>query len=161
MGEEYTYSCSGCGNESSLTVGFYECRGWGDPATRSEITSGKYGKKAKKILEDNPGCSYHFQADIFICQCGYTKSYDSLVIHDKDVLDPKVFYMTAHRCPRCKKNMSKLNHFPMEIPCYKCGERADIVIKSHTRWRVARVRTLFYTTRTYCETSHPIRDVKM
>jgi len=134
MGEEYTYICSGCGKDTSLIVGLYECKGWGDSATRTEIVSGKYGKKAKKVLEQHPGCSYHFQVDIFRCQCGYTRSYDSLVIHDKDVLEPEIFYMTAHRCPRCRKGMERLTYFPRGIPCTKCGERADIVIKSHTRW---------------------------
>jgi DNA-directed RNA polymerase subunit RPC12/RpoP len=134
MGEEYTYICSECGEESSLIVGFYDCKGWGDPDTRRDIGSGKYGKKAKKALEDNPGCNYHFQADVFQCQCGYVKSYDSLVIHDSDVLSPKVFFMTGHRCPKCKKALKKTDRFPMDMPCHRCGARADIVIGSHMRW---------------------------
>ena len=134
MGEEYTYTCAACGNEMTLNVGFYECKGWGDKETRAEILDGKYGKKAKKVLEDNKGCSYHFQADIFRCRCGYTKSYDSLVIHDKDVLDPTVLFSTGHRCPRCKKAMERMDHFPTGIPCHKCGERSDISIRSHVRW---------------------------
>jgi len=134
MGEEYTYICSACGNESTLTSGLYECKGWGDNSARSDIESGKYGKKAKKVLESHPGCSFHFQADIFRCGCGYTKSYDSLIIHDKDILDPVVFYSTGHKCPRCKKAIEKIDHFPMEMPCYKCGGRSDIVLRSHVKW---------------------------
>lgn len=133
MGEEYTYGCQ-CGHSISLIVGLYNCKGWGDKATRSDIVAGKYGKKAKEALETHRGCNYHFQADIFRCQCGYTKSYDSLLIHDNDVLEPEIFFSTSHRCPRCRKNMERLDHFPRTISCHKCGGTMAIDPRSHMRW---------------------------
>ncbi len=135
MGEEYTYRCSGCGKEITLTVGLYNCKGWGDPSTRDDILSGKHGVKAKKAYEGHPHCNFHFQTDIFRCKCGYTGSYDSLIIHDNNIHEPEVFYSTEHRCPRCMKKLARIDHFPVSIPCRSCDSQYEIDRRSHMRWR--------------------------
>lgn len=139
MGEEYAYRCRNCCGEMSLIIGTYNCKGWGDRKSVSEIEDGKFGAKAKKALESNPGCLFHFQADVFSCGCGYTKSYDSLVIHSKKVLNPEIYFFSEHRCPRCRKPMSRLIDFPTDFMCPKCGGKMMMDTKSYYRWRLVSV----------------------
>jgi len=134
MGEEYTYQCKGCGRSMTLIIGTYSCKGWNDRKSTSEILEGKYGQKAKKAYEDHPHCIFHFQADVFSCGCGYTKSYDSLVIHGKERFNPEIFFETEHRCPRCHKKMTKLIDFPTDLTCPGCGGKMWMDTKSFYRW---------------------------
>ncbi len=134
MGEEYTYICKGCGKDVQLVMGPYNCKGWGDKQSVSEILDGRYGKKAKEVYESHPHRNFHFQADIFQCGCGYIKSYDSLVIHEDVVIDPEIFFFQEHRCPRCRKPMERLPDFPFDATCPKCGDRMVMDPKSRFRW---------------------------
>lgn len=134
MGQEYTYNCRKCGRSMELIVGTYSCKGWNDRKSTEEILNGKYGPKAKKALESNPHCLFHFQADVFSCECGYTKSYDSLVIHNKDFRHPETYFFSEHRCYRCRKPMSRLPDFPTDFMCPKCGDRMMMDCRSFFRW---------------------------
>ncbi len=134
MGEEYTYRCRSCGHEIALQIGDYNCKGWGDRKSYGEIMGCKYGKKAKDALSAHPHCLFHFRTDVFTCDCGYTKSYDSLLIHDNDILEPEVYFSTPHRCPRCKKYMQVLDDFPDTIRCHRCGDDMEKDWRSLFRW---------------------------
>jgi len=134
MGEEYTYRCRQCGHDEDLIAGMYNCKGWGDRKDLAEIREGKYGKDARDTIERHPKAMFHFQADVFRCTCGYTKSYDSLVIHADAKWDPEVFFMTRHRCPRCNKSMELVDHFPTDVMCPKCGGDMWIDTRSLCRW---------------------------
>ncbi len=134
VGEEYTYTCRKCGKSMPLTICVYECKGWGDRESLAAIKDGKYGRKPKSILETVPGTEFHFQSDVFSCECGYTKSYDSLVIHSRDVLEPVTYFFSEHRCPRCRKAMSRMSDFPTDFMCPKCGDRMWMDTRSLFRW---------------------------
>jgi predicted nucleic acid-binding Zn ribbon protein len=134
LGSEYTYVCRECGRNTVLIAGHYNCKGWGDPLTRSEIMNGRYGKKAREVLRTHHGCNYFFQADVFQCVCGYTRSYDSLIIHGGDILDPDIYYFTRHQCPRCRKTIKVLGYFPDEISCTGCGSMMKRNDRSIIRW---------------------------
>jgi DNA-directed RNA polymerase subunit RPC12/RpoP len=133
MGEEYTYNCRNCKFSQSLIIGNYGCKGWGDRETLADIKDRKYGVKARKALEEHPGCLFHFQTDVFSCGCGYTKSYDSLVIHSK-AIHPEIYFFTEHRCPRCRKKMERMIDFPTDYMCPKCGGKMMMDCRSFMRW---------------------------
>ena len=135
MGEEYTYVCKDCRRSKNLTVATYSCKGWGDRKSVEEITGGKYGSKAKKALEEHPHCLFHFQADVFQCACGYTASYDSLVIHNKRPIDPEIYFFSEHRCYKCRKPMRRLPDFPTDFQCSRCGGKMMMDPRSFFRWR--------------------------
>ena len=142
MGQSYTYICRTCGKDKDLTIGAYGCKGW-DKKTQTEILEGKYGKKAKDALSNNPKSLYHFQSDICICECGYVGSYDSLIIRGKEPVDFPIFFQTMHRCPWCRKMLRPIEYFPLTIPC-RCGSEMDINRKSLFRWRWRSVKPYFY-----------------
>ena len=134
MGQGYSYDCPACGHSAELCMGIYNCKGWGDRPTLRDIEDGRYGKDAKSALAKHPKSLYHFQSDVFVCGCGYTKSYDSLVIHSNDYRDWEVFYSTRHRCPRCKRTMRSIAYFPTSIRCHRCGAESPINRRSMVRW---------------------------
>ena len=139
MGSGGIYVCGKCGHMTEeLMIGAGFLSGPCDPIIGARILGGEYGKKAKKVLEENPDSDFSFHMGLFECRCGNITSKDVVSIWSRgekiaeDVLwtfggpkidvyeKGKVLYHPAVKCSECGKRMHELRHPPMEMPCPKC-----------------------------------------
>jgi len=122
MGDAYDVVCERCGKRINLSWGMGFVCGWGDPELIARIKDGKYGKKAKEAYESHDGALCHLEQHPFICGCGYLKTYRNLVIMSNDLSDPDFYFVSEHRCPRCRKKMRPLRD-EEGIRCPDCKGR--------------------------------------
>ena len=122
MGCAYDVVCENCGKRIELVWGMSYVYGWGNPRLIGWVKDGKYGKKAKDAYESHEHALCHLENHPFVCGCGYVKTYDNLIVMSYDLSDPELYFVSEHRCPRCRKKMRPLEEDD-EIRCPKCGGR--------------------------------------
>ena len=122
MGFAYEVVCGRCGKRIELAWGLSYVYGWGNPELIGRIKDGKYGKKAKEVYESHEHALSGLDTHPFICGCGYLKTYQNLVITSNDLYEPELYFVSEHRCPRCRKKMKPLEN-EKRIRCPDCRGR--------------------------------------
>ena len=117
MGEGFEIVCGNCGFRKEITYGPGFMSSPRNPETRANIIEGKYGKRPKKIVEENPDAECSWYRPLFHCSCGNISAKDSVIISN----DGKILYRPSMRCGLCHRNMWEVVEMPCELLCPKCG----------------------------------------
>ena len=117
MGEAGTLRCEACGFSKRLSIGPGFNSGWHNESTRRDVLAGKYGRKPKTILEENPDSACSWYMALFHCKCGNYSSKDAVVIYDHE----RHLYRPSMRCDLCHRKMFEVNSIVC-ARCPKCGE---------------------------------------
>ena len=123
------FVCEKCGKRIELAWGMSYLYGWGNTELLERIDSGKYGRKAKEVLESHQEALCHLEDHPFICRCGHIEACKSLVMMSNDLSKPEVYYSSEHMCPVCNKRMRPLKESD-EIRCPGCGGEMEEDLKS-------------------------------
>ena len=101
MGEGVTFTCPRCLYSMELSVG---CGFLGDPRsprTREAVLAGRFGKTAKRALEEHPDADCGRYTPLFHCSCGNYSSKDAVFVADRD----GYHYRPSRRCSLCHGKM--------------------------------------------------------
>ena len=125
MGTGGIYRCRCCGYETDeILIGFGFLSMPNHPKIREQILEGRFGERAKRILESEPDAEFYMESVAYHCQCGNIQSRSIVRIYSPS--KGKQYRQGAQRCDLCGKRMRMLR-YDAELKCPRCGESMEFM----------------------------------
>ena len=124
MGRGDVYYCSSCDYHTTILTGFGFLSMPNHPKIREDILEGRFGERAKRILESEPDAEFYMESVAYGCQCGNIQSKPIVRIYSPS--KGKKYRQGAQRCDRCGKRMRML------LPSLKCARATMLHIMKET-----------------------------
>lgn len=133
MGQMYGMKCSACGHYDEISTGIGMLFEYNNAKIKEAaiemaergIIDPKSGlsKTFCRIVSENPDGRAESSLEIFACSCGGWRNCKDLRYLVPTENGEKTVYRKKHRCPKCKKILTKPMEDPKieKLPCPRCG----------------------------------------